>query len=87
MAAPPICEPPVPVVGGLVAVQRDTHLNPVLGEQIAEPLVEQHAVGLDAQAKPGYRGNPGAQRVQHRAQPVVTQQQWLAAMQHHVDGI
>ena len=64
MAAPPVGEASVPVVGGAIAVQRDAHLNAICGEQIAQALVELDAIRVNGQAEPRHRIYHGAQREQ-----------------------
>ena len=51
VAAAPVGVPPVQVVRRPVTVDRDPHLHPEGVEQLAESLVEQHAVGMDPQVK------------------------------------
>lgn len=85
IAGPPVGEQPMEVVGRAIAVQRHSHLNGVIGEQRAEPRVEQNAVGLDAQIQPRHWIDRGPQRAENPAQPIVAEQEWLTAMQDHVD--
>jgi hypothetical protein len=85
MTAPAIGKPAMPVIGRAVAIQGHTHLYVILGEQLAQPLVQQYAVGVDPQIKLRHRIDQGPQRKQDPAQAVMPQQKRLAAMQHHVD--
>jgi hypothetical protein len=85
VAAPAVSERAVPVVGSPVAVQRHAHLNPVLIEQPAPPLVEPHAVGMNAKIETTYRRNPRNQRGYDFTHRVLTQEQRLSAVQDNLD--
>ena len=63
--------PAVPVVRGPVAVDGDADLYAAVGEQVAECLVQQHAVGMDPQVELGTRRSmpPAASRQSAAAAP------------------
>ena len=49
IAAAPVSVPAMAVIRGPVTVEGDADLHPVLGEELAETLVQQDTVGMDPQ--------------------------------------
>ena len=81
VTAAPVGIAAVQVVGRLVAVEGDPHLDARGREQRAELLVEPHPVGLDPQVKTAATGQGATQRARDLGEYGHAGEQRLAAMQ------
>ncbi|MDH6584457.1 hypothetical protein M2161_003563 [Streptomyces sp. SAI-133] len=86
IAAPVSAVEAVPVVGGLVAVERDAHEDAVLPEDVQVTAAQLHAVGVDLQLQLGDPGQRGAELGADGAQSGGTGQQGLPTVQDDGDG-
>ena len=74
----------MPVVRGLVAVNRHPNPDAASGEKLAEFLIQQDAIGMNPQIQITDPGHGRRQFRRHPPQPGHARQQRLTAVQHHV---